>query len=153
MEPCGKWQDSQPSMRTAACSNRNGPRLSVWHFRQGSSFARRLIDHSRPCAHAPRRSWRAVRIVAVRAGDDSFVHPMLGRHVELRANRSVTVITEVRLLLGEESFRTDRSVNRMTTVACDVVLGVLRASNFGAAHIFGVATEAVIKDHASRTTR
>ena len=38
VEPCGLWQVSQPSTRTGACSKTNGPRLSEWHFRQGSSL-------------------------------------------------------------------------------------------------------------------
>ena len=109
-------------------------------------IGQRLIDHTRPCAHAPGRGGRAVRIVAIRAGHDAFIHAMLGRHVELRANRGVAVVAEVRLLLGEESFRADRSVNRMAIGTDDVVLRVLRAANLGAADIFGVAVEAVIQN-------
>ena len=67
----------------------------------------RLIDHTRPCAHAPRRSRSPMRIVAIRTGNDSFVHAMLGGHVELRANRGVTVVTEIGLLFGEQRFRAD----------------------------------------------
>src|SRR5438128_7760446 len=39
VEPCGVWQKSQPSTRTLACSNTNGPRLSTWHFRHGISLS------------------------------------------------------------------------------------------------------------------
>src|SRR6185312_6403434 len=38
--PCGTWHASHPSTRTLACSKTNGPRLSTWHRRQGSSLSK-----------------------------------------------------------------------------------------------------------------
>src|ERR1035437_8070748 len=38
-EPCGTWQDMQPSARSGACSKTNGPRLSAWQLMHGSSLA------------------------------------------------------------------------------------------------------------------
>src|SRR5262249_7224539 len=39
VDPCGRWQASHPSTRTLACSKTNGPRLSTWHFKHGSSLS------------------------------------------------------------------------------------------------------------------
>ena len=41
-EPCGLWQLRQFS-RTGACSQRKGPRFSVWHWRQSSFVNSALI--------------------------------------------------------------------------------------------------------------
>jgi hypothetical protein len=87
-----------------------------------------------------------VRIVAIRTGNDSFVHPMFGGHVELRSNRGVTFVAEIGLLFGEQRLRTDRPMNGMATGTGDVVLGVLRATDLGPADVFGVAGEAGVQD-------
>ena len=66
-----------------------------------------LIDHARARGHAPGRRRRSVRIVAIRTGNDAFVHPMLGGHVELRSYRGVTVVAEIGLFFGEQRFGAD----------------------------------------------
>jgi hypothetical protein len=38
--------------------------------------------------------------MAISTGDDSFVYPMLGGHIELRADRGMTLVTKIDLLLG-----------------------------------------------------
>ncbi len=44
-EPCASWQMVQGSLRTGACSNTNGPRLSEWHWKQLGCcpLARRIL--------------------------------------------------------------------------------------------------------------
>ena len=52
VEPCGSWQEEQPSVRMGACSKTNGPRLSEWHFRQPGSLAEanlRFALGAEPC--------------------------------------------------------------------------------------------------------
>src|SRR5579862_8470638 len=36
-DPCGVWQDMQPSVFTGPCSNAKGPALSVWQLKQTTS--------------------------------------------------------------------------------------------------------------------
>src|SRR5262245_46347915 len=38
-DPCGAWQDTQPSVLTGGCSKENGPALSVWQLKQSWSCA------------------------------------------------------------------------------------------------------------------
>ena len=75
-EPCGVWQLTQPSTFTGSCSNTSGPRLSAWHVKHVASCAAGN-------AHLM-RSYRAVRIVAIGALDQPFIHAMVEGHVELR---------------------------------------------------------------------
>ena len=102
IEPCGLWQVSQPSTRTGGCSKTNGPRLSMWHLRQGCSLLTRLLHHARPLAHTPGGGEGAVRIVAIGALHEAFVDAMLGGHGELRAHGGVAGVAELVLLLGEQ---------------------------------------------------
>src|SRR5690349_11746102 len=69
--------------------------------------AKRLLDHTGTCGHPPRRRRCTVGIVAIRTCHNPFVHAMLRGHVELRANRAVTLVAEVGLFLSEERFRGD----------------------------------------------
>ena len=130
-DPCGEWQVSQPSKRTAACSNRNGPRRSDVALEAGLLIRQSLIRHPRARSHAPRRGGRAVRVVAVAALHHALVHPVLERHIELRANRSMAFITEVGLRFGEQGFRCPGRVNRMAVGANHAVLRMCRTTNFG----------------------
>jgi hypothetical protein len=54
---------------------------------QTSLFIKRFLrDHVRPIGHAPCRSKRAVRVVAIAALHESFIDAMLEGHRELRLN-------------------------------------------------------------------
>ena len=48
IDPCGWWQDSQPSTRRGGCSNTNGPRLSAWHLMHGGIVDDGLFGHAGP---------------------------------------------------------------------------------------------------------
>src|SRR3954462_10034346 len=72
-----------------------------------------LLEHAGPRSGARRRSERAVRIVAIRALHESLVHPVLDRHVELRANIGMTGVTKIHLLLGQKELWRRSLVDRM----------------------------------------
>lgn len=108
--------------------------------------AKSMLYHSRPGAHSPRRGRCSVRIVAVAALHNTFVHPVLERHVELRAHRPVAVVTEVRLRLSQQEFRSGRAVDGMAAGTNDVSKRVLRSADFRPGPIFAVAGEAVVED-------
>jgi hypothetical protein len=38
--------------------------------------------------------------MAIGTGDNAFIYPMLGGHIELRADRGMTLVTKIDLLLG-----------------------------------------------------
>ena len=70
-----------------------------------------LIDHAGARRHSPRCRERAMGIMTVRAFHDSFIHPMLEGHRELRFDGGVAGVTELGLLLCEEEFRRLRAVD------------------------------------------
>ena len=77
----------------------------------------RLIDHTGTHTHAPGRRVGAVGIVAIRALDDSLVHTMLERHVELCADLRMAGVAEVRLIPREQEFRRSGTMDRMAVRA------------------------------------
>src|SRR5689334_16209078 len=115
--------------------------LQTWFF-----VAQRLIGHTRPGSHAPGGSRSPVWIVAIRAGHEPFVHPVLERHRELRAHFAVASVTKCGLLLGQKKFRNGRLVDRMAARADHLVQGVLRAPDIGPAQRLGVASQAVVQN-------
>jgi hypothetical protein len=87
-----------------------------------------------------------MRIVTVRALDNSLVHPVLERHGELSPYVGVTPVAKLRLLLGKKELRSLRFVNGVTVRANDVVIGVRRAANVRARERFPVASEASVQN-------
>src|SRR5580658_2775593 len=61
-EPCGIWQLWQPSSRTGACSNVNGPRLSLWQLKQPGSLAFAILI--RPGLKLPWGLWQSTHVIA-----------------------------------------------------------------------------------------
>ena len=88
-EPCGVWQPMQPSPFTAACSNTNGPRVSVWHLVQIAFWS--AVDLILFAAEGP------VHIVAVAALHQAFIHLVVERHVELRLDVVMALEAKLRL--------------------------------------------------------
>src|SRR5579883_242178 len=78
-----------------------GPSFVHVAFQTRFLVAERLFDHARPVSHAPGWRERAVGIMAVRALHEPFVHAMLGRHLELGANRVVAAVAEFTLLFRD----------------------------------------------------
>ena len=70
---------------------------------------------------------RAVRVVAVVALHQSFVHSMMEGHRELRFLLCVAGVTEFRFFLHQQKFRILAVVRRMAIQAAHVVLDVHRA--------------------------
>ena len=103
IEPCGLWQVSQPSARTGDVQ-----RQKVRVYRRGTSGRRfvrdGLLHHSRPHSRPPRSGECSVRIVTIGALHKAFVDTVLGRHLELRANRVVASVAELVLLLAKRYF-------------------------------------------------
>lgn len=79
-----------------------GPAVLSVAFEAGLLVRRGVFYHPRPRSHSPGRRGRAVRIVAICALDNAFIHSMLEGHVELRAHGSMAVVTEIRLCFGEQ---------------------------------------------------
>lgn len=72
------------------------------------------------------RSFRAVRVMAIRALDETFIHPMPERHRELRFLLLMTAIAQLRLCLGEQELTRFRVMYRMAGGARNIVPGMER---------------------------
>src|SRR5579859_7035546 len=83
-------------------------------------ISERLLYHAWAIRHAPRRGEGSMRIVAVRALHESFVHAMLGRHLELSARPGMTPVTEFALFLGQEVFRSRRVMDGVAAGASHI---------------------------------
>ena len=101
-----------------------------------------LVEHFGRLSHAEGWGEAAVRVVTIAACHETFVHTMLERQIELRAHVRVTLVAHFGLTLGEQVLGRGRTVNRVAGGAGDVVLGVFRAPDIGAAELFGVAVQA-----------
>ena len=114
---------------------------------QAGLFVRQRLPHQvRARSQAPRRIEGTMRIVTVRALDDSFVHPVLEGHGKLSPYVGVTPVAKLRLLLREKELRSLRFVNGVTVRANDVVIRVRRAANVRARERFPVASEASVQN-------
>ena len=80
-----------------------------------------LIDLVRARGHPPGGSKGTVRIVAVGAGDHSFLHAVFEGHRELHAHVGVAPFTKRGLGLAQERVDGMRAMNRMATGACQPV--------------------------------
>ena len=87
VDPCGRWQAMQPSSSPAWCSKMNGPRLVHVALDTGLLVAVRLVEHFGSLSHAESGRESAVRIVAVGADHEPFIHTVFGGQVELRRAR------------------------------------------------------------------
>lgn len=104
-----------------------------------------LVHLLRPRSHTPRRSERSMRIVAVRALHESFVHPMLGRHRKLGSDVGVTPVAELRLGLGEKQLRCRGFMNRMATGAGYFARRMRRAADVGAGNLLRMTRQARVQ--------
>ena len=73
-----------------------------------------------------------MRIVTIRARDDSFLDPVLEGHGELRAHVRVAFFAQRRLRLPKQRVNRLRAMNRMATGTGHTIQGVLGGSNIGA---------------------
>jgi len=80
--------------------------------------------------------YRSVRVVAVAALNQPFVHPMVKGHAELRFLLKMTGVTKLRLSSYQQEFLGLRVMRRMTGDATDIALGVLRINRI---HVLGAA--------------
>jgi hypothetical protein len=72
------------------------------------------------------RSFGAVRVVAIGALDQPFVHAMPKGHRKLRPLLLVTPIAKLRLALDQQKLTRFRVVRRMARGAGDIVSGMQR---------------------------
>jgi len=100
-----------------------------------------LIDHARTRTHAPGCGEGAVRIMAIRAFDDAFVHTMLEGHGKLRLDGGMAGITKLGLFFRQEKFRGFRIVDGVAVGADHILLGVNAAADVGAGKGLRVAAE------------
>lgn len=121
---------------------------------QACFFGRvRLGHHARPHAHFPSGCLRSMRIVTIGALHETLIDAVLERHVELRPHIVVARVAEIGLSLREQELRRRRAVNRVAAGADDVVQGVGRSPDISAAHVLGMAGEAIVQDFARRHDR
>src|ERR1041385_613723 len=59
-EPCGEWQATHPSVFTGACSNANGPALSLWQLKQSWSCA--AVERSWCVKKPPCGLWQLLQV-------------------------------------------------------------------------------------------
>lgn len=83
-----------------------------------------LFHHAGPCRHAPRRRRCSVRVMAIAALNHALIDPVLERHVELRADRSVAGIAEFCLSLCQKRLLSWRCMYGMARGADYICLGV-----------------------------
>src|SRR6266849_532904 len=70
-----------------------------------------LRDHRWAKSRVPSGSKRAVRIVAIGALHEPFVHTVLERHGKLRPYRGVTLVTKFALIARQQKLGDGRLVN------------------------------------------
>jgi hypothetical protein len=92
-------------------------------------------------AHEP-----TMGIVAIRAFQQPFFHPVMKRHVELRLDVQVTAIAEGWLSLDQQKLILDCLVGRMAAQAAQVVLTMRRAGKVHVALSRAVAVQATLVD-------
>ena len=103
----------QPSNRTGACSNVNGPRLSPWQLKHPGSLAPNDLRH--------RRTHAAVRIVAIDTAHGAFGQLVVIRLLELRPH--IRVATGALFVDRCRACATDQA---MAAVGVNLVAGACR---------------------------
>jgi hypothetical protein len=89
---------------------------------------------------------RSVYIVAIAALDQSLIHPVMERHVELRFLLEVAAVAKLGLGLHEQELRFCGVVWRVAGDATDIVLGVHRVDGVPVLRAAGMAGEAAFVD-------
>ena len=84
-------------------------------------------------------------IVAIRALDHAFIHAMLYRHFELRANGCMAGIAKLGLLFGQQKFGRCGLVDGMAVGTDNIGFGVRGTPNIRAGHVLRVALETGIQ--------
>ena len=147
--------------------NQSGIRRTVWRMaghatlgfdrlvlkNKGSLFVRMagvadLI--SRGCRAQLLADKSAVRVVTIRALNQSLFHPMVERHVELRFDLLVTAVTQSGLSLGQEELILHSTVNGVATQAAQVILAMRRAGKVHVISARRVAFQAALVDFLCR---
>ena len=100
---------------------RKGSALVGVTFQAGFFVHLPLTHHGGPSGHAPARGRRAVGIVAITAGHESFIDTMLEGHRELRADIGVAAVAEFGLAFRQQEFRRRGFVDGVTLGASDVI--------------------------------
>ncbi len=114
-------------------------------FQTGFLVDETLVHLPRPRSHTPCRSERSMRIVAVRALHESFVHPMLGRHRELSSDIGMTPVAKLRLGFREKKLRCRGLMNRMATGAGHFARRMRRAADVGARNLLRMTRQARVQ--------
>jgi NAD(P)-dependent dehydrogenase (short-subunit alcohol dehydrogenase family) len=84
--------------------------------------------------------------MAIRALHQSFFHPMMERHVELRLHVDVARVAEFRLSLGQQELIGQSLVGRMAAEAAEVILAMRRARKVRVILAGAVAHKAALID-------
>lgn len=120
------------------------PALIDMAFQAGFFVIVRSRNQIRSRSGFPGRCKIAVRIMAIRALNNAFIHAMFHRHIELRANRSVALVAKLALLFRQQKFRRRRIVNRMAVRADNVGLCMHGTPDIRAREILRMAAQAGI---------
>jgi hypothetical protein len=86
----------------------------------------------------------AMRIVAIGALNEAFIHAMVEGHFKLRPHLKMAGVTKLRLALHEQELLDGGMMGRMAIDATDLVAGMLRADGVHMFGVFCVAIEAAL---------
>jgi hypothetical protein len=98
------------------------------------------------------RPHRAVRIVAVGALDEAFIHSMVEGHIELSFLRQMARVAKFRLSLYQQEFSCFRMMRRMAGNAAHVILRMYRIDGVHVLRATGVAGHAAGVDLLGRVS-
>ena len=101
-----------------------------------------LVEHLGGLSHAERGGKAAVRVMAIGAHHEPFVHTVFGGQVELRPHVRVAFVAGVGLALSEQVLVGYGMVIGVAGGAGDIVLGMLGAADVSAIKVGGMAFEA-----------
>ena len=102
----------------------------------------RALHHPRPLAHAPRGSGGAVRIMAIAALHETFIHAVVRGHFELCTYVGVAGVACLILAFRQQVLGRRRMVNRVASRADHAVERVLGALDVGLIEVTRMAGEA-----------
>ena len=112
-----------------------------------------LLDMAWTRSHSPGGSKGAVRIVAVRAGDYSFLDAVFEGHRELHAHIGVAFFTESGLGFPKQRVNGLRPMNRVATGTCHPIESVLGIPDVGPRERLAVAAKTGVEYFFSRKHR
>ena len=99
------------------------------------------VNHVRPPAHFPGRTSGPMRVMAIRAGHEAFVHAVFERQSKLSANVVVAPITNIRLSFRQEGSVGLGLVNGVAGSTTDAGLRMITAADVGAIGVLCVTTQ------------